>query len=218
MSSSRAAAGEQQQFRYFRDGAVDETSKKAAMASGISASAAGSGAVRVREPTGLAAAASQAAAQQQPKKPKGQPHAATATTAAAATPAPAAAGKHVKALPAFSSLQTVSTLWSCYSKGCNGSQPWELLEQQGPGWRLGERKSWCELKKVIDEVKYVAVQNSKSYEWAAQQLDEEMAQGKHSIGKFIKEVVGARVTQRQKAAAEAAAAEAAAAAEGQQQS
>jgi hypothetical protein len=105
----------------------------------------------------------------------------------------------------------VTSLWSCYSKGNNGSQPWEVLEQQGKAWRRGERKRWHELEKAIDEVKYVAVKNSKSYEWAAAQLDEEMKQVK-GIAHFIKKVVGPRVTQRRKAAADAAAAAAAAAA------
>jgi hypothetical protein len=85
-----------------------------------------------------------------------------------------------------------------------------VQEEQGTAWRRGERKRWFELKKVIDEVKHVAVQNQKSYEWAAEQLDEERQQSKKSITHFIKNVVGPRVTQRQSAAAAAAAATAAA--------
>jgi hypothetical protein len=106
----------------------------------------------------------------------------------------------------------VSILWTCYSKGSNGAQAWEVLEAQGTAWRRGERKRWFELKKMIDEVKHVAVQNQKSYEWAAQQLDAEMQQSKTSITHFIKNVVGPRVTQRGSAAAAAAAAAPAAAA------
>ncbi|KAF6255562.1 hypothetical protein COO60DRAFT_1641403 [Scenedesmus sp. NREL 46B-D3] len=227
--SGWAAAREQQQlqqqFSYFRQGAVNESSRKAAMASGISGAAAGSGAV----PAGQGADESAQAKHQQLRKPKqGKPVPLKTTAAGAAAAAAAAAGavqsseaaaaaaagaKRVgKALPAFSALSTVPTLWSCYSKGYNGGQAWQVQEQQGTSWRRGERKRWCELKKVIDEVKYVAVQNQNSYEWAAQQLDDEMKQGKHSIAHFIKKVVGPRVTQRENAAAAAKAAAAAAAA------
>jgi hypothetical protein len=152
----------------------------------------------------------QTAAQARRKKPKGK--AVVNTAPAAAAPDTAAAKRVSRALPQFSSLQTVSVLWSCYSKGYNGGQAWEVQEQQGPEWRQGERKRWCELKKVIDEVKYVAVQNQQSYEWAAQQLDEEMKQINKGIAHFIKKVVGPQVTLRKSAAANAVAAATAAAA------
>jgi hypothetical protein len=157
--SSYAAAEEheqqqQQQFSWFRKGSGDESSRKAAMACGISAAAAGSGAVPAGKTGGAAGAGvtgGQTAAQARRKKPKGK--AVVITAPAAAAPDTAVAKRVSQALPQFSSLRTVSVLWSCYSKGYNGGQAWEVQEQQGPEWRQGERKRWCELKKVIDEVK-----------------------------------------------------------------
>jgi hypothetical protein len=116
------------------------------MAKGLSGAAAGSGAVPMRQGAGIAGDTGIAAAQRKQQHGKTTAAAAAAAAAAApqaaAVPAPrgAAAKRVCKALPPFSTLRSVTTLWSCYSKGNNGSQPWEVLEQQGKAWRHGERR------------------------------------------------------------------------------
>lgn len=135
-------------------GRVSEASRHAVMAFGISAAAAGSGAVPNLH-VGMHAAASSAAAAAvaRGKGIKGssksmklaEAAAQAAATAAVAAVQKAEASAQRSALPPYADLQSVQQLWKLWKKGSHSSPAWEQHEEQGKAWHRGERQRWHEL-------------------------------------------------------------------------
>ena len=176
--------------------------RKAAMAKGLSAAAAGSGAVASPTPklaasaANAAVAAATAAAVQAVKDLKGQrggskkkkADVAVAIASAAAAKAAASAAvaavhkssKVVSVLPTLGNASSAVKVWEYYTCGFNGGRPWEALErEQGrkPVWRQGERKVWFVLNAVIKEVQYRVKVWGVSHGTAAAALDSERPKG-----------------------------------------
>jgi hypothetical protein len=170
------------------------------MAKGLSAAAAGSGAVASPTPKLAASAATAAvaaateAAVQAVKDLKGQRGrskkkadvavaiASAAAAKAAATAAVAAVQKSKVAavLPALGKAGSAVKVWEYYTCGFNGGRPWEVLEREqgsNPEWRRGERKLWFLLHAVIKEVQHKKKVWGVSHETAAAALDKERPEG-----------------------------------------
>jgi hypothetical protein len=188
-----AAAAAQGAASLIRQGPVSAVDRKAAMAKGVSAAAAGSGAV-ASPTTKLAAtaanaavaaateAAVQAVQDMQDKRGCAKKKAGVAVAIASAAAAKAAAtaavaavqkSKVVSALPSLGDAGSAAKVWQYYTCGFNGGRPWEVLEREGPAWRQGERKLWFNLYTVIKEVQHKAGVWGVSHETAAGAVDKE---------------------------------------------
>lgn len=171
------------------EGRVSEGSRRAAMACGISAAAAGSGAVPDLS-FGAAALAGDAAAAAVAKQVASssrrhgsgkhlqlvQAAAKAAATAAVTAVQQAEASQQRRALPPFGDIKSVVMLWELWKDGSSSSLSWEAQEAQGTEWRMGkERKRFCELliMDVIKEVQRLAAEKKIQPKAAAAIMDAE---------------------------------------------
>jgi hypothetical protein len=191
----------------------------AVMACGISAAAAGSGAVPYL-PAGAHAAASKAAAaavaekaghskgssavSSRTKLAQAAAQAAAAAAAAVAAVEKAEASQQRSALPPFGDIRSVEHLWQLWKHGSRSSPAWEAQEAQGKAWRRGPksaRQRWYELQQVLKEIQRVAAQRRMTPERAAAVLDAE--RGDCKMPEYIKKKLPAQLAAR-KALADAA--------------
>jgi hypothetical protein len=199
------------------------------MAFGISATAAGSGAVPNLLVGAHAAASSAAAAAAAKGARRGksssagsksmqlaQAAAQAAATAAIAAVQQAEASQLCSALPPFGDITSVAHLWQLWKHGGNGKPAWEAQEAHGKGWRRGVksgRQRWHELLRVISEVDRLAQEKRIKPEAAAAIMEAERDQD-NSMAEYIKRELPAKLKARkalQEAAAPAADAQATAA-------
>lgn len=190
------------------EGRVSEGSRRAAMACGISAAAAGSGAVPDL-PFGAAAVAGSAAAAAVAQRAAGhkkgragstglqlaQAAAHAAASAAVKAVQQAEASQQCKALPPYRDITNVVHLWQLYEGSSSGSLGWQAQEAMGKTWRKGERKRWCELLKVIREVERLAKGKKIQAERAAAIMDAE--RGDSSMANYIKNVLPEKLAARE---------------------
>jgi len=206
------------------EGRVSEASRRAAMARGLSAAAAGSGAVAdlsFGAPAvagGVAAAAvAQKAGRSSSKSVKlAQAAAQAAATAAVQAVQQAEASQQRSVLPPYADIHSVGHLWQMWKHGNNASMAWEAQEAQGKAWRRGGksvRQRCFELQQVIREVQRLAAERRVQPEQAAAIMDAE--RGDIKMPAYIKKALPQRLAARhalQAAAAPAADAQASAAA------